>query len=357
MALAETEEETTPPVADPNDPRKDLTEAEKEQTKDWDLDKVDIKKDEDGKVVPVPKGFTPSDVDGEKKIDTGFVIKQDGTENEFVWVPIVSGYEFGKLYDFGTASAPKNELMSLTEDSYKKGYHEPDILTNTEYGDASTESNRGINLLKSVIGLSGTNEQILEVWKTQIESEYNTMVASGNKYGGFYIGRYETGFEDSTKATVRKNNAPENLANQNWYQIYQKSKNLAKGLAIESTMIWGSQWDATMQWFLSSSDSDTVKYVRDSTGKGNYKGTQGSSNVAIPTGSNASYKVNNIYDMAGNCSEWTLEADFDEQRTLRSSCYGDTGTVHTVSNRATSGNFDWPFSKAGSRSSRVTLVL
>ena len=101
----------------------------------------------------------------------------------------------------------------------------------------------GIALLKSVIGLSGSNDQILAEWKTQLESEYVRMKTSVSKYGGFYIGRYETGFEDSTKATVRKNNSASNIANQNWYQMYQKSKNLAKDLTIGSTMIWGCQWD------------------------------------------------------------------------------------------------------------------
>ena len=227
----------TPPG--PEEPGKDLTEEEKEQTKDWDINKVEIKKDEDGKVVPVPKGFTPSEIDGEKKIDTGYVIKQDGTENEFVWVPIVSGYEFGKLYNFGTSSSPKNEVRAPTT----TGYREPDILTDTNYGDASTTGGRGIALLKSVIGLSGSNDQILADWKIQLESEYARMKTSVSKYGGFYIGRYETGFEETEKATVKKNNAPENIGDRNWYEMYQKSKNLAKDLSIESTMIWGCQWD------------------------------------------------------------------------------------------------------------------
>ena len=115
-----------------------------------------------------------------------------------------------------------------------KQYHEPDILTDTTYGDAST---KGIELLKSVIGLKGTDEQILSDWKTQLENEYVRMKISVNKYGGFYIGRYETGFEDAEKATVRKNNAPENISNRNWYEAYQKSKNYANDISIESTMI------------------------------------------------------------------------------------------------------------------------
>lgn len=283
-------------------------------TKKWDKTKVDVRYDEDGKIVPVPKGFTPSSVNGEKKIETGYVIKQNGTQNEFVWVPIVSGYEFGKLYDFGTSSEPKNEVIIATE----TGNREPDILTDTRFGDASkflgegdTLGERGLDLLKSVVGLTGSDEQILNTWKTQLENEYDRMRKSVATYGGFYIGRYETGFEDNTKATVRKDNAPENIANQNWYQMYQKSKNLAKDLSIESTMIWGCEWDAVMQWFLQSKDPSIVKYVRDSSEK--IKGNES----IIKTGSDVKYSANNIYDMAGNTYACTLEASGTYFRGLR----------------------------------------
>ncbi len=67
-------------------------------------------------------------------------------------------------------------------------------------------------------------------------------------------------------------------------------------------MVWGSQWDACMKWFLSQG-GDKATYVTNSTGKGNYETTYN-----IPTGSNDNYSVNNIYDMAGNVEEWTIEA-------------------------------------------------
>ena len=61
-----------------------------------------------------------------------------------------------------------------------------------------------------------------------------------------------------------------------------------------------------MQWLLTSKDSSTVDYVRDSTEKGYFGKTFETD--PIPTGSNPNYSVNNIYDMAGNCSDWTMEA-------------------------------------------------
>ena len=303
-------------------------EIPEDPTRNWDKTKVDVKYDENGKIIPVPKGFTPSNLEGEKNIDTGYVIKQNGTDNEFVWVPIVSGYEFGKLYDFGTKDNPKNEVIVATA----TGNREPDILTNATHGDASASrgdgdalGERGLDLLKSVVGLTGSDDKILADWKIQLENEYARMRKSVTTYGGFYIGRYETGFEDSIKATTRKNNAPENIGNQNWYQMYQKSKNIARDLSIESTMIWGCEWDAVMQWFLQSKDPSIVKYVRDSSEKVN--------NLAVPvaTGSNVKYSANNIYDMAGNSNACTLEASDTCFRGLRG-CE-DIGTIGSVSFR------------------------
>lgn len=60
---------------------------------------------------------------------------------------------------------------------------------------------------------------------------------------------------------------------------------------------------------LSSENPEVVKYVTDSQGKGNYSGTQGDTDQIIPTGSNEAYQANNIYDMAGNVYDWTLEGN------------------------------------------------
>ena len=53
-------------------------------------------------------------------------------------------------------------------------------------------------------------------------------------------------------------------------------------------------------------------FVRDSTGKGYYE--QSSPTV---TGANANYAVKNIYDLAGNCWEWTMESYSTGNRVLR----------------------------------------
>ena len=283
----------------------------------WDLNKVAKVPSDDDKVVPVPIGYTKSTVQGEGSVSTGFVIKQgsDGslTEgiNEFVWVPVSDpsemfgtdedGKSLGKLYSFGTSSSPNNpptalnwieteEVMSWADPG---SYREPDIVTSYDGTDATSDP----SYFKSAISTTMTGEQFRE----QLQQEFEDMRESVETYGGFYIGRYETGGLSGT-AVVQKNNT--DINNQNWYVMYAKSKTIAQETQATSSMIWGCQWDATLKWFLESSDPEVVKYVTDSTGKGNYSGSL----LTNGTGSIETYAVNNIYDMAGNVFDRTLEA-------------------------------------------------
>ena len=70
-------------------------------------------------------------------------------------------------------------------------YREPDIITSTTDGDASTIANRGINLLTSELGYSGSNAQILKNFAQDMVDEYLAVFNSIKQYDGFYIGRYE----------------------------------------------------------------------------------------------------------------------------------------------------------------------
>ena len=102
-------------------------------------------------------------------------------------------------------------------------------------------------------------------------------------------------------------------------------------------MIWGTQWDATLEWLAQSyikdnttgksysdiaisarwgnySDSDNFTYYTSST---DTTGTEKSGSTKIPTGSREYTKANNIYDLAGNFYEWTHEAFYTSYRVLR----------------------------------------
>ena len=300
--------------------------------------------------VPVPKGYTASKVTGETTVEGGFVIYEgeeevndtnkdtaQTTRNQFVWVPVANPSEmygrdenckkWGKLYDFDENGitpynwTEKNGVMSITNAT---GNCEPDVV--------SSDSSNSVTL-------------------TQLETEFNSMIASVEKYGGFYIGRYETGNLKEAEAVVVKNNS--DINNQTWYTMYNKSKGVAVNSNVTTSMIWGCQWDAVMRWMYNSGDAEKKIYTYDSTGKGNYAGTQGSTNKAIPTGSNDTYAVNNIYDMAGNVRDWTIEAYNTYSRVSRGVYYNFNASSYPASLR----NLFSPTSSYSSNGSRLALYM
>ncbi len=296
--------------------------------------------------VPVPKGYTASKVTGETTVEDGFVIYEgeeevndtnkdtaQTTRNQFVWVPVANPSEmygrdenckkWGKLYNFDeNGITPYNwteedGVMSITATSGTGSYREPDVV--------SYDSSNSVNL-------------------AQLETEFNNMIASVEKYGGFYIGRYETGNLSQTEAVVVKNN--KDIADQTWYTQYNKSKGVAASSNVTTSMIWGCQWDAVMRWMWNQG-GDKKTYTYDSTGKGNYSGPRKA------TGSDPEYAVNNIYDMAGNISDWTIEASIAYGRVFRGGDYDYDASYGPASYRGISH----PTSSYSYYGSRLALYM
>ena len=322
-------------------------------TKNWDLNKVDKITSADKIVVPVPKGYTASSVSTENKVSEGFVIYENTngedkreevndsnkdiartTRNQFVWVPVANpsemygtdknGKKWGKLYEFSSSGitarnwTEQGNVMSITATSGSGSYREPDVVTGngTEYDAVNS------NLQQAGLDSSAT----ASTFKTQLETEFNNMIASVERYGGFYIGRYETGNLSQEKASVVKNNS--DIGSQTWYSMYKKAKGIAVNSNVTSSIIWGSQWDATMRWMYNSGNAEKKKYTYDSTGKGYYD-----SDSPIATGKIDAYAVNNIYDMAGNVYDWTIEANDTSYRVPRGGCCDSYGSDYPASNR------------------------
>ena len=318
----------------------------------WDLDKVNKVTSEDKVIVPVPKGYTASTVTGEKSVSSGFVIKEgnDGSVtsgiNEFVWVPVSNISDIydeannaGQLWDFGTSSSPKNPAVKQTYPTTKNsGYREPDVVTKASEGSDSTSGTQcdAVSTNLQQAGMSST--ATASTFKTQLQNEFKEMIKSVKTYGGFYIGRYETGNLSQIKAVVQKNNS--DINNQIWYTMYKVCKTIKANDNVATSMLWGCQWDATMRWMQTSSNSEVANFPTNSEGKGNYSGTQGDTNAPIPTGSNSSYSVNNIYDMAGNVFDWTIEAYITNNRVLRGGYYSGTASFNPASFRISYGPAD-----------------
>ena len=264
--------------------------------------------------------------------------------NQYVWVPVSeenlsriygvdsNGKLWGKLYNYSSTGRTANNwtetsgVMSITSST---SYREPAILRS--YDNDST--------LQTYLGGITAYELLSE-----LEENFYATIKSIEKYGGFYIGRYETGGLSET-AVVRKMET--DINNQTWYTMYEKTKELSgTNDNVITSMIWGSLWDETLQWLIDSgaktSDGTTLTYEligSDSTKWGNYRnatfsyipadattpdetGTKAqNSRTLLPTGSAEYTKVNNIYDLAGNVFDRTLEADSILYRVLRGGYY------------------------------------
>ena len=332
----------------------------------------------DGKdTMTVPAGFKITE--GES-IDEGIVV-QDRAENEFVWVPVAindmvmcrthptakisykdgefscEGQEHkpdqtqlvGKLY----ATSTGNSFGTPNATFSSSGLREPDVVSSYDTGKVSLED---------------------------LQNDFYAMAKSVGKYGGFYIGRYETSDLNSNTPKVISGVVP--TVKTNWYTMYKNSKEIGKEVlkngviekdensSVTSSMIWGCQWDAVMNWMKNVTNptitSATKYFIKDSSGMGWYSGVTGSdgnSNSEHKTGVNlindqypevVLNRVKNIYDLAGNMGEWTLEVYNTEFRFARGGNFKGSGSDYPAINRGGCS----PNAGSGSNlSSRTTLYV
>ena len=264
-------------------------------TKEFNLEKLQdnehmyVEVDSSGDKITVPNGYVGSKVAGENEIDTGYVIYEgeeevndsnveeaQKTRNQYVWIPVpdaskmygidVNGKKWGKLYEFTTDTGDNidsvtgarslnwietNGIMKIKIDSENK---EPDIIATYD-----VDSN-----LKNLKNMEKTKHE----FQIQLEKEFNSMINSVEKYGGFYIGRYETGDLSKECFVVQKGN--NNITQETWYTMYNKCKKLKnKNTNIETGMIWGNQWDRTLMWLIESGNKTKEEIIVDSTSWGN----------------------------------------------------------------------------------------
>ena len=339
----------------------------------WDGTKVTPVQSSDGKTVPVPIGYTASSATGENSVNDGFVI-YEGTgvvndsnvgsaktsRNQFVWIPVddisqianqTSGTDGngrqnyqGKLYNFSTSGA--TEMSNYGQGTTSN--REPDVVTGNSSGTGTDYD--GDSEYLSILDLSNSGQ-----FKTQLQEEYNEMVESVDTYGGFYIGRYETGnlaSNTSTEPVVQKGNNS-NGGGVNWYYMYQNSRKIAANSNVVSTMIWGSMFDRALIWLTETGDK-TYSDLMDSSSWGNYRDSTGAaatnSGSKQPTGTNDAWQANNIYDLAGNVYDWTIEANSTSYRVIRGGAYGNYGSRDPASYRNSNGFPSDTYSTYGSRS-------
>ena len=330
-----------------------------------DNEHMHVEIDSSGEKVPVPNGYVGSSVTGENEIDTGYVIYEGEEEvtdsnvadaqknrNQYVWVPVpdiskfygtdANGKKWGKIYTFSSSTSSRYDEITGTKPNNwsesngvmtinsKTSYREPDVVPKS----GSTGYDMDSRLKTLGLGAKTTHEFL-----NQLEKEFNNMLASVEKYGGFYIGRYETGNINQDTPVIQKGNT--NISSQTWYNMYKRCKNIrGANTNVETGMIWGNQWDRTLMWLIETGSKTKEQIADNSTSWGNYYNAtfkyvnssgrtatkNKNSSTRIPTGSAEYTKANNIYDLAGNVRDWTMEASSTYSRGSRGGDYDIYGT-------------------------------
>ena len=315
--------------------------------------------DGDGKYFAKPDGATYL----EGTVDTGVVVSIKGSE--FVWVPVddvvletsdtSKTEKLPKSSDAGTSSGNTYTPMAVQVGNDYKGilYDFSGSNGYLKYGsNASTNYQGGSADYKEPAVVSkydGTDTDTVEgkITIDKLTKEYNAMIESVKKYKGFYVARYEAGLETGTNKIVFKNASlpannctttdASNGETSSWYGLYKKIKTFTTSSdKVVSSMIWGSQYDAMMNWMAKTGkDVGTADNTKRNT-------------TNITGGGDKPDIINNVYDLYGCHQEWTLEAGSIAYRNARggNSAYSwynlvgrssssPDGTSSIVSSRAT----------------------
>ena len=240
-------------------------------------------------------------VDNKVTYDNGQSVGSVSDFNEYVWIPMSDSSKFARVAWNGT------------------------------YYDDGTYHLTGIHPLSE-------NSTENKFWEDKT-LDYIDMVNSVSDNKGFYISRYESSQKDSTIAQSKRGQNP-------WTNVSQttaKSASTNMKIEINSHLIYGVEWDSVLQWLLDSNatignDTGEIKTITIediqsySCRWGNYWNSVGGAKTNSfklqAGGTNEYWKVNNIYDLAGNVDEWTQEKySTDIYCSLRGGNYLNDGSV------------------------------
>ena len=326
--------------------------------------------------LPTGTGTTPylpdktkfEQVDG-TDLGSGLVIKEKATGSEYVWVEVPRTAAVYPTAGVDISSFTDKDYTDIETDlhTYTNDYRSGTSYSDTWY-DATNDS----------------REANKSDWY-QSESDYNTskkkMLKSVYQNGGFWVGRYEAGIEKNRTAEGEATVAP--LSKENLYPYTYVTRTQAKKLAEQvesgsytSSLMFGVQWDLILKFIekktvakVNEANKENVRIQvlknlnEDSTNVGNYynslwnitntkakfsadsgssfnicpQSKKSSSGVLLTTGADIDFSLMNIYDIAGNVWEFTLEntsSNDESSAASRGGSYGSNGFYASASYRA-----------------------
>ena len=269
----------------------------------------------------LPSGFTK---DENTNLDNGLVIR-DGTGNEYVWVEVpTSIYDNA---DYNTETNTGDKKPASKDDAEKIEY------CLKKYASAYRKDGFADEYIEDTTTGWFTD-------KTAYDNAKNTMLKSVYENGGFYVGRYEAGINESRTSDETEPTATP-LSQQNMCPYTYITRTQAKQLAEKvnsggytSSLMFGIQWDLMLAHIQNKGGVDVTTLTNDSTNIGNYynnkwnvtndkakyneDGTEWKNcpyqkttetGILLTTGASETFAKMNIYDVAGNVFEWTLEGN------------------------------------------------
>ena len=266
----------------------------------------------------------------EGTIDTGLVIK-DASGNEYVWVVVPRTTAVYKTTGLGKTTFTDADYTSIEKDlkDYTSTYVTTSGYSDTWYADNQNEG-----------WLSETEYKTLK----------NSMLKSVYENGGFYVGRYEAGIiENRTSESATNSDGkytiegmPVPVTKADAYPYTYVTRTQAQNLASNvnsgtktSSLMFGVQWDLVLAFMHNKGNIADSTLTSNSTTIGNYNDNlwtiknakaqyseddgdtftacpnpfkkESESEILLTTGADSSFSVQNIYDIAGNVWEFTLE--------------------------------------------------
>ena len=300
-----------------------------------------------GKTEPETVPYLPSDdfhYDTSTSVDTGLVI-QDANGNEYVWVVVPKSLYSNTNYNSNNAKKPSSST-DYANIEYCLQQYTAIYRNGTSYSDTHVADNDNVGWFADA---------------TAYNNLKNSMLKSVYENGGFYVGRYEAGIAENRTIEGPKNSdgkytiegMPTPVSKADAYPYTYVTRTQAQNLASNvnsgtktSSLMFGVQWDLVLAFM----SKYTVKITSNSTTIGNYRDSEfqisetgkyatmsnwtlsstwnpstrlttnfvdssrnkiaqysDGKGILVTTGTSEENKVMNIYDIAGNVWEWTLE--------------------------------------------------
>ena len=314
----------------------------------------------------------------EGTIDTGLVI-QDASGNEYVWVVVPKSLYNNTAYNSNNAKKPSSST-DYANIEYCLQQYTATYRNGTSYSDVYYPDDKNVGWFADA---------------TAYNNLKNSMLKSVYENGGFYVGRYEAGIgtNRTSKSTTNSDGKytiegmPTPVSKADAYPYTYVTRTQAQNLASNvnsgtktSSLMFGVQWDLVLAFMskdtakitstdVLTSNSTTIGNYRDSefqlsqtgqyatisdwtlsstwnpstTSTTNFvdssrnKVAQSSdgNGILVTTGTSEKNKVMNIYDVAGNVEEWTLEKTSDNYYpcAFRVGGFYFTGSIYPAANR------------------------